>query len=127
MVSASGAYSWSREGGYELSTSELKCFKDEHAFLPNNKSIKTLYDFFVNKLSERCDDPVTRYKAYLELWRRWSKANPYEMSYLRVCALSQNSLLTDSSAKTDINPARALSEILNEMDKEEDRRDLEDF
>jgi hypothetical protein len=52
------------------------------------------------------------YEAYKGLWVQWAKENPALIEELRV--KSAGKVLTDMFATTDINQARALSEILNE-------------
>jgi hypothetical protein len=53
------------------------------------------------------------YKMYLELWRTFAKQNLHLISELLVAA--NGKVLTDYFATTEVNQARALSDILNEV------------
>jgi len=50
---------------------------------------------------------------YLELWRTFAKLNPHLIYELMIQA--DGKVLTDQFATTEINQARALADILNEV------------
>ena len=59
--------------------------------------------------------PITKeesYQKYKELWQQWANENPQLIDEL--AQKSQDKVLTDKFASTDISQARALAEILNE-------------
>lgn len=58
------------------------------------------------------------YKRYLGLWKRWALDHPDLMQELRMKAIEHDYTLRDSFATTHVNQARALAEILNEMQEE---------
>lgn len=52
------------------------------------------------------------YVEYLEIWRRWSVANPELFHELSI--LADGKVLTDKFATTEVNQAHALCDLLNE-------------
>lgn len=55
------------------------------------------------------------WEYYLGLWRTWADLNIGLMRELYLAAINNEYLLSDRFATTDINQARALSIVLNEL------------
>ena len=126
-------YAWLRYGGYEVSSKGDARFSAFNAKLEDGRSIEEHYQCDIkgydvggrNWRLGKGKGPMpmhdgrilTRdelWQAYLELWRQWAKGNRYLMRELRKYAESNRGILSDRFATTDINQARALSQILNE-------------
>lgn len=137
-------YSWKRQSknGYEVSSKGDKRFSAFFAKLqkgtvidlpgkPNyvlekDATIEEIYQIgikgypSVNKGKGKASlNPMTRmqqYGYYKALWETWAEDNPEAMKDLAQKA--KGKALTDQFANTDINQARALSEILNKSNWE---------
>ena len=122
-------YTWTRYGGYEVSSHGDRRFSAFNAILPDGRSVEMHY---------QCDvkgyDPGGRnwrlgkgkpprekmshdelWQKYLGLWRVWASSNPALMQELKVLAGEYGNVLSDRFASTPVNQARALAEILNKM------------
>ncbi len=122
-------FRWSRFGGYEISTRGDARFSAFNAKLADGRSIEQHYQCDVkgydpggkNWRLGKGKPPLNRSKdlwpEYLALWRQWAKANLPLMRELYVAAKKHNGLLSDRFASTDVNQARALAIILNELCK----------
>jgi len=120
--------SWARKSnnGYEVSTKGDSRFSAFNAKIKaeGNKSIEEIYQTEVKgykSISEGKGKPpktgLSReesYNQYKELWIQWANENPNLMQELANKA--QGKVLTDMFANTEVNQARALSEILNDFD-----------
>ena len=90
--------------------------KDDKGALMGNKDI----NYFVGglKIVEDLADGYENYsyyEGYLPLWKEWAKQNPALISELK--AKSAGKTLTDKFARTKVNQARALTDILNNSTK----------
>ncbi len=56
---------------------------------------------------------IDLYEEYKKLWLAWAVRNRQAMHDLYLCATNFNNCLSDRFATTDVNQARALSDILN--------------
>jgi len=120
-------FTWSRYGGYEVSTKGDKRFSAFNAILLNGWSIENTYQVEIKgyrswregKGKPPLDPTMTREKlweAYLDLWRCWAGDHPELMIELRDRAMATGkTILSDCFASSDINQARALATILNEL------------
>jgi len=119
---------WSRksDNGYEVSTKGDTRFSAFNARIKglNNRSIEEIYQTEVKgykTMQEGKGKPALtgisreeQYIQYRQLWEQWARENSGLMQEL--AQKTQGKVLTDMFANSDINQARALSEILNEYD-----------
>lgn len=124
---------WKRYGGYECSSAGDKRFSAFYAMLSDGRSIEEHYQCDIKgydpggkdwrkgkgkkPLSPISDEEL--YQKYLALWREWSKSNMSLLSELLVKANEHGGVLSDQFATSDINQAKALSDILKETFYEE--------
>lgn len=102
---------------YEVSSSGDYRFSDLEATLSDGKTIKEAFEPFLAryKSTDKSVKPLTYkqlYLTYKNLWRQWADEHPDEIASLAVEAKGKT--LTNKYAKTNINNARVLSEILEE-------------
>lgn len=126
-------FTWTRRGGYEVSSKGDKRFSALNAYLADGRTIEQHYQcdpFPVgkgydpggvnwklgkgNKPLDPRSTPENLYEGYLGLWRQWAVANPHLMLELRSKALEHNCVLSDCFASTPVNQAHALADLLNE-------------
>lgn len=125
-------FSWTKRGGYEVSSKGDKRFSALFAVMPDGRTIEMWYqcdpapigkgyqpggtDWRLGKGKPPLNaiTPEALYTAYKGLWITWGLANPHLMFELRCKALEHNGVLSDCFAATPINQARALSDLLNE-------------
>lgn len=119
---------WSRasDNGYEVSTKGDKRFSALQAKLNDGRTIEEAYQLDIKGYRSQGNDwrlgkgkapkiPMSKeqlYGQYKALWLRWSNENPALLQELGEKAKGKT--LTDMFATTDINQARALSELVNE-------------
>lgn len=125
-------FKWSRRGGYEVSTLGDKRFSAFNATMPDGRTIEQHYQCDVKgydiggtnwRLGKGKPPVVDKTKEqlwqeYLSLWRAWSVNNLPLLRELYLNVINNscyNLTLSDSFANTDINQARALSVVLNEL------------
>jgi len=117
---------WSRRGGYECSSKGDKRFSAMCARMADGRTIEMHYQCDVkgyqpggtNWRLGKGKPPlrdVDAWRAYLSLWRAWAGANKPLMRELYAAARRHGFVLSDCFAATQINQARALAEILNEL------------
>ena len=75
-----------------------------------------------NLTKEELED-FSYHKGYLPLWQEWAKQNPALISELK--AKSAGKTLTDKFARTKVNQARALTDILNNFNESEFTRKID--
>lgn len=119
-------YTWSRKGGYECSSKGDKRFSAFYAKLSDGCSIEHHYQVNVKgytSIKEGKGKPpkneLTKeqtWEAYLSLWERWSRENPTLIKELMRRVEQYNNVVSDCFASGEINQARALSYILNNID-----------
>lgn len=131
-------YTWSRYGGYEVSSKGDKRFSAFYARLKDGRTIEEAYQLDVKGYRKYGNNPMLgkgkppldkntdTWKEYLNLWRTWSKENRDLMLILSICANAWDFVLSDMFAKTPINQARALSICLNEWNDENLKKALEE-
>lgn len=117
-------FTWTRYGGYEVSSRGDKRFSAFNARMPDGRSLEAHYqcdvkgyapgssNWRLGKGKPPLDRSVDLYAAYLALWRTWAAHNPALINDLRQRATS--GVLSDRFASTPVNQARALADILNE-------------
>ncbi len=124
-------FKWARYGGYEVSSKGDKRFSAFNAIMPDGRSIEVIYQNDIKGICPGGTDwrigkgkPALRnvsravlYEEYKSLWRYWLKTNPRLFEELRNHAIAGGYLLSDRFANSDINQARALSDILNENER----------
>lgn len=119
-------FTWNRYGGYECSSKGDSRFSAFNAIMPDGRTIEQHYQCDVKgyqpggtnwKLGK--GKPPLRdtdlWSEYLNLWRIWAKNNTQLIQTLYIAATQNNNKLSDRFASTDINQARALATILNEL------------
>lgn len=120
-------FSWSRYGGYECSTQGDKRLSAFNARLADGRTIEMHYqldiklydpggtDWRKGKGRPPLDPSKDLYAEYKELWRQWALANVGIFREVANIALTHhNGVLSDMFAKTPVNQARALSDLMNE-------------
>ena len=119
-------FTWHRFGGYECSSKGDKRFSAFNAVLKDGRSIEQHYqcdikgydpcgkDWRLGKGKPSLRD-LDLYTEYLNLWRAWAQDNLPLMRELYHAARKQGCVLSDRFATSEINQARALSDILNEL------------
>lgn len=76
-----------------------------------NPPHKTSILYFTDKKSKKYLENISYKYAYLPLWKLWAKQNKQLIKELQHI-VSKGYILKDSFAKTSVNQARALSDIL---------------
>jgi hypothetical protein len=118
-------FTWSRFGGYEVSSKGDSRFSAFKATLADGRSIEQHYQCDVkgydiggtNWRLGKGNPPlrsVNLLEEYVGLWRNWAMENMYLMRILYKSA-SSSYILSDRFATTEVNQANALSTILNEL------------
>lgn len=122
-------YSWKRSAkqSYEVSSLGDKRFSAFTAKMPDGRTIEQHYQCCVKgydpggtnwrlgKGKPPLDTSVDLWKEYLNLWKIWVSNNPLLIKELQFLASKNNYILTDRFATTEVNQARALVTILNEI------------
>lgn len=126
-------FTWSRRGGYEVSsvgkspTGDAR-FSAFNAIMPDGRTLECHYqcdvksydvggtNWRLGKGKPALYPGVNLEKEYLALWRQWASHNVPLMRelYRAVRSFGDGCTLSDCFASTPINQARALSIILNE-------------
>ncbi len=121
-------YTWSRKGGYEVSSKGDKRFSAFNAIMEDGRSLECHYqlddgykghdpggvDWRLGKGKPGLDPSVNLWEAYLGLWRKWADKNMNLIEDLRIRVSAHGNVLSDMFAVTEINQARALAIILEE-------------
>jgi len=116
------AWAYKSKNGYEVTTAGDKRFSAFCARLRDSRIIEDAYQLDVKgyrqfgnnwRLGKGKPPLVIRdvWPEYLALWQQWASENPSLMLELSVLAAGKK--LTDKYAKTPINQAHALCDILN--------------
>lgn len=125
---------WARVGGYECSSKGDKRFSAFNARIRafDNQPIEVLYQC-TNEYGKGCDpegfdyrrgkgrpscngkDRNELYQGFKELWSFWMAENIDLVFELYDLASNHDYTLSDCFAHTEINQARALSELINEF------------
>lgn len=118
-------FKWARWKGYECSSKGDSRYSAFYAYLADGKSIEYHYQVHCkgyNSITEGKGKPTLNgqsrqelYEEYKELWRQWAKDNQELMIELAELASEEEYTLSDRFATTNINQARALCDLLNEM------------
>lgn len=124
---------WTRYGGYEISSKGDRRFSAFYARLKDGRTIEEAYQLDVkgyrqfgnNVMLGKGKPPLkafeadTLYLAYKGLWQQWFSEHPvaYDILLTAMKDDGKPSTLSDRFAKTPINQARAISEILNEREE----------
>lgn len=77
---------------------------------------------FITNYKDSIED-FSYYEGYLPLWQEWAKQNPALISELK--AKSAGKTLTDKFARTKVNQARALTDIINNFNESEFTRKID--
>lgn len=123
-----GPWPWARfsDNGYECSTVGDKRFSALVATLKDGRTIEQAYqlgvkghgkfgsDWRLGKGKPPLDPTVDLWAEYLLLWRTWAAENPELIQDLAQKA--RGKVLTDRFASSPMSQARALAQILSEMD-----------
>lgn len=127
-------FRYSIHSGYEVSSKGDKRFSALFAVMPDGRTLEAHYQCDskafnpggTNWRDYKGKPPAVRmteielYEKYLNLWKIWAKGHPDWMEELRQHAIYNGYVLRDSFARTKINQARALSQILSEMETNEE-------
>lgn len=126
-------FTWTRRGGYEVSSKGDKRFSALNAYLEDGRTIEQKYQLDPYPVGKGYDPggldwrkgkgrkpldprstPEALYEGYKSLWRQWATLYPQLMLELRVEALKHGGVLSDCFASTPVNQAHALADLLNE-------------
>ena len=120
-------YSWTRRGGYEVSSRGDRRFSAFNAVMPDGRTLEMHYQCDVkgydvggtNWRLGKGKPPLDRSKdmwaEYLSRWRVWAQARPARLEVLRrALEKAGTTVLSDMFATTPVNQAHALSVLLNE-------------
>lgn len=119
---------WARysDDGYEVSSQGDTRFSPLYARLHDGRTIEEAYQLDVKGYRDQTDNWLTvkgkpprdkskdLYAEFRALWWQWCKENPELLEDLR--RRSAGKVLTDRFAKTPVNQARALADILDSTD-----------
>lgn len=118
---------WKRYDGYECSSKGDSRFSAYFAVMPDGNTIEFHYQCGIKSyptIAEGKGKPPLNdmsredlWQAYLALWRTWAEYNQDLIQELReaIACEKYNYTLSDRFATSDINQARALAQVLNEM------------
>lgn len=117
-------FTWQRFGGYECSSKGDARFSAFNAVLKDGRTIEQHYQCDVkgydpggkNWRLGKGKPPlrnVDLYDEYLLLWKEWANDNIPLMRELYHSARKTKSILSDRFATSEVNQARALSDVLN--------------
>lgn len=123
-------YQWKRYGGYEVSSRGDKRFSAFYARLKDGRTIEEAYQLDVkgyrkfgnNPMLGKGKPPLNKFEgdelyiAYKNLWLTWAVENKSLIRQLKELVKPFDNILSDMFAKTEINQAHALADILNEWD-----------
>lgn len=123
-------FSWSRKckDGYEVSSVGDKRFSAFYAKMPDGRSLEMHYQCDVKGYdvgghnwrkgkgnpSLRHNDNDDLYEDYLSLWKQYFSQGDLLQRMFNYLVEKDVYVLTDCFASTDINQARAISDLLNE-------------
>lgn len=123
------ALPWARyaPNGYEVSSHGDRRFSALNARLKDGRTIEEAYQLDVKGYRSQSNNwragkgkppisPISKeelYQKYLSLWRQWGKENPVLLMTLKEKAAGKT--LTDKFATTPITQARALADLLKEI------------
>ena len=103
----------------QINKDNAKDFQDNKGrvqnFFRENYNVYLINQYFIEKGKHETFEDFSYYEAYLPLWQEWAKQNPALISELK--AKSVDKILTDKFARTKVNQARALTDILNNYTK----------
>tara|TARA_R100001143_G_scaffold6353_1_gene8880 strand:+ start:815 stop:1192 length:378 start_codon:yes stop_codon:yes gene_type:complete len=123
------SWTWSRYGGYEVSSRGDRRFSAFYARLPDGRSIEEHYqcdvkgyqpggkNWKLGKGKPPVDPEIDLWAEYLKLWETWAENNLQLMRELWKAA-HHHRVLSDRFATTPINQARALAAILNRLEQQ---------
>jgi len=127
---------WTRYGGYECSSKGDNRFSALFARLPDGRTIEEHYQCDVKgynpggtnwreyKGLPPLDTEADLWEEYLSLWRIWAELNHPLIRELREKC---GGVLSDMFANTDISQARALAQIINDLNIEEQENKILEF
>lgn len=120
-------FTWSRYGGYEVSSKGDRRFSAFNAHMPDGRTIEEHYqcdvkgydpggtNWRLGKGKPPLDKSKDLWLEYLALWRTWAGINPMLVEFLREHVSSKHAgVLSDRFATTPVNQAHALATLLNE-------------
>ena len=128
-------YTWNRKGGYQCSTKGDRRFSAFYARLADGRSIEEHYQCDVfnqfdiggtnwrlgkGKSPLRNISPDDLYLEYKDLWKQYFALNPYLVDFLIDILPNYNYTLSDVFATSPINQARAIADILNDIEMQQD-------
>lgn len=120
-------FTWSRFGGYEVSSKGDPRFSAFNALLPDGRSIEQHYqcdvkgfdpggtNWRLGKGKPPLNTNLNLVDDYVKLWRKWSTLNIDLMRELYFLGKGYDYKLSDCFATTPVNQANALSIVLNEL------------
>ena len=127
-------YTWNRKGGYQCSTKGDRRFSAFYARLADGRSIEEHYQCDIKqfdiggtnwrlgkgKSPLRNISPDDLYLEYKDLWKQYFDLNPYLVDFLIDILPNHNYTLSDVFATSPINQARAIADILNDIEMQQD-------
>jgi hypothetical protein len=119
-------FTWKRYGGYECSSHGDHRFSALFAVMPDGRTIEQHYqcdikgyepggkNWRIGKGKPPIRD-VDLWNEYLNLWKIWASTHIELLRELYTASKAFNFVLSDKFATSDVNQARALATILNEL------------
>lgn len=120
-------FTWSRFGGYEVSSKGDYRFSAFNAIMEDGRSIECHYqccikgydpggtNWRLGKGKPALNKNVDLLKEYVSLWQVWAQKNLDLMRELYFLCKYHNYVLSDRFALTEVNQANALAIVLNEL------------
>lgn len=103
----------------QINKDNTKDFQDNEGrvqrFFRENYNVYLINQYFLEKGKHETFEDFSYYEGYLPLWQEWAKQNPALISELK--AKSAGKILTDKFARTKVNQARALTDIIKANSK----------
>jgi hypothetical protein len=120
-------FTWSRSGGYQVSSQGDRRFSAFYAIMPDGRTLECHYqcdtkgfdpggvNWKLGKGKSSLRKDVNLLKEYVALWTIWASNNMALMRELYFLAKDKNYVLSDCFATTEVNQANALAIVLNDL------------
>lgn len=107
-------FAYSKHSGYDISRLGDSRYCKTVATLRTGKTIQQAFDEIVAELPVM--EPESYYPYLLGCYREWANEHPYDMRALEENVAVHNNVVRDKLAVSVLTHARALAQILNEIE-----------